>query len=144
MYLCGVNTDVNCIIVQSLYLITGVLTGVADKLSFLPVVVDQLLYIALPFAYKRIVTTKVVAMTISILWLVTACVPIVTAINQPLLYQPAIGDCLRVTNQIQAFPIIQWITVLVLLPLQDLQIKQPYDHITQTKGNHCRKLLEKF
>lgn len=111
MYLCGLNASVNCVIVQSFNLTTGV----ATKISFLPVIVDRLLYIALPFAYKRIVTNKVVAMTIIIIWIVTVCVSVDTVINQPLLYQPAIGDCLLVTAQIQAFPIVLCITIVVVI-----------------------------
>lgn len=111
LYLCGVDIDANCFFIGSLNLFTGL----ASKINFLPVVIDRLLYVALPFAYKRIVTNKVVTVTIIILWLTTACLSAATAVNATLSYQPSLGDCLIVTNQIRAYLIIQMITVLVII-----------------------------
>ena len=66
MYLFDVDIDVNCIMIVTLTLIPAL----ANKLCFLPVVIDRLLFVALPFDYKLVVTNKLVVITISTLWLV--------------------------------------------------------------------------
>lgn len=67
MHLFGMNIGVNCVFMRLLNLVTGL----GNKMCFVPVVVDRLLYIALPFSYKKIMTNKMVIITVSVLWLVT-------------------------------------------------------------------------
>ena len=114
-------------------------------------VVDRL-HCTSVYLYKRIVTNKVVAMTIIVLWIMT----VVTAINQPSLYQLPVGNCLLATTQIQAFPITLWITALVVIVTiysiyfcYKIYKSNKFFNIVHTttekrQGNHCRKLLEKL
>ena len=111
VYLCGADIDASCLFIGLL----NAITGFAVKLSFLPVVIDRLLYVAFPFSYKRIVTNKVVTITISAIWLAALSLSLITKVNQTLLYQPSLGECLIIDVQIPGFPIIQLMTVLVII-----------------------------
>ena len=94
LHLFDVDLDVNCIVIVILTLIPAL----ANKLCFLPVVVDRLLNIAFPFDYKQIMTNKVVAITIATLWLVTVSITIIIVTSHTLLYLPPLGDCVVIDN----------------------------------------------
>ena len=80
---------------------------------------------------------------------------VVTVINQPSLYQPPVGNCLLATTQIQAFPIILWITALVVIVTiysiyfcYKIYKSNKFFNIVHTttekrQGNHCRKSYKK-
>ena len=114
LYLFDVEVDANCTVIATLTLIPTL----ADKLCFLPVVVDRLLNIAFPFDYKQIMTNKAVAITIATLWLVTVSSAVIIATNSTLLYLSPLGDCVVTSNHtvlliITAGP--QLATVLVMV-----------------------------
>ena len=114
LHLFDINLDANCTVIIILTLIPAL----ANKLCFLPVVVDRLLNIAFPFDYKQIMTNKVVAITITTLWLVTICSTVIIVTNNTLLYLPPLGDCI-VTDNHTLFRIIivgpQLATVLAII-----------------------------
>ena len=56
LYLLGVNVDVNC----RMKVIPIMIFVIATKLMFIPMCVDRFIHIAVPFSYKRIVTTKAI------------------------------------------------------------------------------------
>ena len=64
LYLLGVNVDVDCrtIVIPVMILV------ITNKLMFIPTCVDRFIYIAFPFSYKWIVTTKAIIITIITLW----------------------------------------------------------------------------
>ena len=114
LYLLDVDIEPNCTVIFMLRIIPAL----ANKLCFLPVIVDRLLYIAFPFDYKRIMTNKVVAITIITFWLATVCIIIPIATNLTLLYLPPIGDCINVDNSILLRLVLvgpQLVTVLAII-----------------------------
>ena len=88
-YLLGFNITINC----TIYLVPIMGLLMATKLMFVPLSVDRFIHIAFPFSYKRIMTTKVIATTISSLWLLSIFLPTVSVINQPTRYFPSLGTC---------------------------------------------------
>lgn len=82
----------------------------AVKLSFLLIVIDQLLHVAFPFAYKRIVISllpqALILYIILAIWLVALSLSVYTAVNQTLLYHPSLEECLIVNTQVPIFLII--------------------------------------
>lgn len=115
MYLFDVDIDVNCIMIVTLTLIPAL----ANKLCFLPVVIDRLLFVALPFDYKLVVTNKLVVITISTLWLVAVCLTVVIVTGNTLVYVPPLGDCISTSSNHLLLRIAtagpQLITVLVII-----------------------------
>ena len=67
LYLLGVNVDVDC----GIKLIPVMTFVIANRLMFIPTCVDHFIHIAVPFRYKRIVTTKAIMTTVITLWMVT-------------------------------------------------------------------------
>ena len=89
-YLLGFNiTTINC----TIYLVPMFGLLMATKLMFVPLSVDRFVHIAFPFSYKKIMTTKVIAITISSLWLLSILVSTVSVVNQPTRYFPLLGAC---------------------------------------------------
>ena len=89
LYLLGVDVGVDCtLLVTSLMILV-----IANKLMFIPMCVDRFIHIAFPFSYKRIVTTKVIMITIITLWMVSTVILISLYINVPLHYMPSLGVC---------------------------------------------------
>ena len=108
LYLLGVNVDVDCGI-KAIPVMTFV---IANKLMFIPMCVECFDRIAVPFRYKRIVTTKAIMTVIITLWMVAIVTAMITSINQPLEYIPSVGACNPMsfvcrTNLLQAVHIIQ-------------------------------------
>ena len=60
LYLLGVSVDVDCRII----VIPVMIFLISSKLMFIPMCVDRFIHIAVPFSYKRIVTTKAIITTI--------------------------------------------------------------------------------
>jgi len=89
IYLLGFIINGNCdlLIILTLALI------VATKLMFLPLSIDRFIHVAFPFSYKNIMTTKVIATTISCLWLLVVFVPVTSTVNRPTKFHPAFGIC---------------------------------------------------
>ena len=84
-------------------------------MCFVPVVVDWLLHVALPFSYNKIVTNVIVIIITSVLWLVTAFLSVVSVVNCTFVYQPSVGECILITSQLGIFPVIQLLTVLIII-----------------------------
>ena len=64
-----------------------------SRLMFVPVVVDRFLYVALPFSYNNIVTTKRVGWTVANLWLVALAFGIFRVVSQDHYLIPDRGIC---------------------------------------------------
>ena len=89
-YLLGFNITINC----TIYFVPMLGLVMATKLMFVPLSVDRFVHIAFPFSYKKIMTTKVIAITISSLWLLSIFVSTVSVVNQPpTTYIPSLGAC---------------------------------------------------
>ena len=99
LYLCGVkvdevlgvNVDEGCrIIIMAPHMVTVL----ASKLMFVPLCVDRFIHIAIPFRYKKIVTTKAIMTIIITLWMVAILVTTLIIIDsEPFTYIPSIGGC---------------------------------------------------
>ena len=115
LYQFDIDIDAHCFTIIMLTLIPVL----ANKLCFLPVVVDRLLFVALPFDYKLVVTNKVVTITISTLWLVAVCLTVVIVTTTALMYVPPLGDCTSTQSSHLLLQIAtagpQLITVLVVI-----------------------------
>ena len=66
-----------------------------NRLMFLSVVIDRLLVVALPFSYKRIVTTKRVGLTITGLWLLAFALGVLGVVSQDYDVIPQHGMCIH-------------------------------------------------
>ena len=89
LYLLGVNVDVNC----RMKVIPIMIFVIATKLMFIPMCVDRFIHIAVPFSYKRIITTKAIMATIITLWMVAIVTATLLYINEPFEYIPSVGSC---------------------------------------------------
>ena len=111
LYLFAVDVDVDC---TAIFILT-LIPALANKLCFLPVVFDRLLFIVLPFDYKRVVTNNVVISTICTIWLVIAFLTVVIVISTTTTYLPPLGNCIATGNSLllQTFTVVpQLATVL--------------------------------
>ena len=88
LYLLNVNVDVGCRVEVILMIFV-----IANKLMFIPTCVDRFIYIAFPFSYKWIVTTKAIVATIITLWMAAIVIPMILYINQLFEYIPSVGTC---------------------------------------------------
>ena len=89
-YLLGFNITINC----TTYLVPTLSLVMATKLMFVPLSVDRFIHVAFPFSYKSIMRTKVIAITISSLWLLSIFVPTISVVNHtPTTYIPSLGAC---------------------------------------------------
>jgi len=77
VYIFGIIVDVNCVIA----LLPTLALVLATKLMFLPLSIDRFIHVAFPFAYKSIMTTKVIVTIIRCLWLLTFSVSAGLAFN---------------------------------------------------------------
>ena len=77
-YLLGFNITINC----STYLALALSLVTATKLMFVPLSVDRFIHVVFPFSYKSIMRTKVIAITISSLWLLSIFVATLSVVNQ--------------------------------------------------------------
>ena len=89
LYLLGVNVNVDCGI-EAIPIMTF---EIASNLMFIPTCVDRFIHIAVPFHYKRIVTTKAIMATIITLWMIAIVTAMILYINQPFEYIPSVGTC---------------------------------------------------
>ena len=89
LYLLGDNVDVDC----RIEMIPTMIFLIANKLMFIPMCVDRFIHIAVPFSYKRIVTTKAIMITIIILWMVAIVTATIICINQSFEYIPSVSVC---------------------------------------------------
>ena len=121
LYLLGVNVDVNCTIT----VIPVMIFVIANKLMFIPTCVDRFIHIAVPFSYKRIVTTKAIMATIITLWMITIVIAIFIFINEPFEYIPSIGICrLTQTN----IPLLLILMLCFFIPIVVITITSIYLH----------------
>ena len=90
----AVDVDVDCAAI----IIPTLIPALANKLCFLPVVFDRLLFIALPFDYKRVVTNNVVIITICTIWLLVVFLTVVIVISTTTTYLPPLGYCIATGN----------------------------------------------
>ena len=92
-YLLGVpNVDCNVIMVShnaSLF---------ATDLMFLPVVIDRFLHIACPFSYKKMFTTKRIAIIISGFWLQALACGTLSLVGQDYIASPESGLCIPIRS----------------------------------------------
>ena len=97
LYLLG--DDVNCKVAM-----VPVYTSVfATRLMFLPVVFDRFLHIALPFSYKKMFTTRRIAVIISSLWMLSLSAGILALVDQDYMPNAESGMCLE---QGPGFPLL--------------------------------------
>ena len=89
LYLLGDNVDVDC----RIKMISTMTFLIANKLMFIPMCVDHFIHIAVPFSYKRIVTTKAIMITIITLWMVAIATATIQCINQSFEYIPSVSGC---------------------------------------------------
>ena len=121
LYLLGVNVDVDCRIT----VIPVMIFVIASKLMFIPTCVDRFIHIAVPFSYKRIVTTKAIMATIITLWMITIVITIFIFINEPFEYIPSIGICrLTQTN----IPLLLILMLCFFIPIVVITITSIYLH----------------
>ena len=99
LYLLGVNVDVECRIEVILIMIFVI----ASKLMFILMCVDRFIHIAVPFSYKRIITTKAIMTTVITLWMVTIVTATILYINEPFEYIPSVGGCKPIQTNIPLF-----------------------------------------
>ena len=81
--------NVNCMVVA--VLLTG--SQFVTQLMFLPVIMDQFLHIACPFSYKRIFTTKRIAVIINGLWLLSIAFGVLGLVGKEFAVDPESGTC---------------------------------------------------
>ena len=90
LYLFGVTVNADCRI-EVIPIMTFV---IASKLMFIPTCVEHFIHIAFPFRYKKIVTTKVIMITIITLWMVAIVTATIIFINDELFECiPSVGSC---------------------------------------------------
>ena len=82
----NVNCNVVCVPVHASLL--------GSRLIFLPVVIDRFLYVALPFSYQSVVTTKRITLTIISLWLLAFFFGILSVVDQEYNLVPRHGICI--------------------------------------------------
>ena len=134
-YLLGFNITINC----TIYLVPMMSLLIATKLMFVPLSVDRFVHIAFPFSYKKIMTTKVIAITISSLWLLSIFVPTVSVVNQPTRYFPSLGTC-RLENTsplLRLFLTAPMIISVVLITITSIYLR--YRIIKSNKFFHSVK-----
>ena len=122
LYLLGVNVDVDCrIIVMPMMMFL-----IASKLMFIPTCVDRFIHIAVPFSYKRIVTTKAIITTIITLWMVAIVTATILYINQPFEYIPSVGVCKPTQENIPLLLILLlcYFTPIVLITITSIYLRQ--------------------
>ena len=72
----------------------------SSRLMFLPVVINRFLHVALPFSYKRTITTKRVKLIISGFWLLALVCGIISIVGQDYSITPEYGTCLPKNSSI--------------------------------------------
>ena len=87
-YLLGVP-NVNC----TMIMLSHNASLFTTDLMFLPVVIDQFLHIACPFSYKRMFTTKRIAIIISGFWLLALACSTLSLIGQEYIASAESGTC---------------------------------------------------
>ena len=87
-YLLGVT-----IVNSNMLIVPLISTLFATDLMFLPVVIDQFLHIACPFSYKRMFTTKRIAIIISGFWLLALACSTLSLIGQEYIASAESGTC---------------------------------------------------
>ena len=122
LYLLGVNVDADCTIIK----IAVMTLFIASKLMFIPMCVDQLIHIAFPFSYKRIVTTKAITITIITLWMVTMVITTFIYINDSQEYIPSLGICKHKQTNVPFVLVILglFITPFVLITITSIYLRQ--------------------
>ena len=122
LYLLGVDVSVDC----TLILISFMILVIANKLMFIPMCVDRFIHIAVPFSYKRIVTTKAIMITIITLWMVAIVISISLYINEPLGYIPSVGICKPTQTNIPGALILSlcFFTPIVLITITSIYLRQ--------------------
>ena len=122
LHLLGVHVDADC----NLVLIPVRILVIANKLMFIPTCVERFIHIALPFSYKRIVTTKAIMTTIITLWMVAIVVTTFIFINDPFEYIPSLGVCKPTQADIPGLLILLvcFFTPIVLITLTSIYLRQ--------------------
>ena len=92
-YLLGVH-NVNCNVIMVFH---NASLFAAD-LMFLPVVIDRFLHIACPFSYKRMFTTKRIAIIISGFWLQALACGTLSLVGQDYIASPESGLCIPIRS----------------------------------------------
>ena len=114
LHLFGVTININC---TAITILTFAPTF-ATKMMFLPLIIDRFINIAFPLDYKRVMTAKVVKITISGLWLLIVCQSIAISTVHTFLYLPSLGDCVATDSKIllqltTAVPLILSVSFIV-------------------------------
>ena len=81
--------NVNCRVVS----VPLIGSQLATDLMFLPVVMDRFLHIACPFSYKRMFTTKRIAVIISGLWLLSIAFGVLGLVGEEFAVDAESGTC---------------------------------------------------
>ena len=81
--------NVNCNVVT----VPVISSMLATRLMFLPVVIDRFLRIAFPFSYKRMLSTKRIAIIISSMWLLSLVCGIFSLVSNDFTVCPECGVC---------------------------------------------------
>ena len=92
-YLLGVH-NVNCNVIMVFHNASLF----AANLMFLPVVIDRFLHIACPFSYKRMFTTKRIAIIISGFWLQALACGTLSLVGQDYIASPESGLCIPIRS----------------------------------------------
>ena len=121
LYLLGVNVDVDC----RIKLIPVMIFVIGSKLMFIPTCVERFIHIAVPFHYKRIVTTKAIMTTIITLWMVTIVTTTILCINQSFEYIPSVGVCKPTQTNI---PLLLIFLLYLFTPIVLITITSIYLH----------------
>ena len=122
LYLMGVNIDADCNFVP----IPVIILLIANKLMFIPMCVDRFIHIAVPFSYRRIVTTKAIMITIITLWIVAIVITVSLYINAPLGYIPSLGVCQPTQTNIPGLLILLlcFLIPIVLITITSIYLRQ--------------------
>ena len=92
-YLLGVH-NVNC----TMIMVSHNVSLFATDLMFLPVVIDRFLHIACPFSYKRMFTTKRIAIIISGFWLQALACGTLSLVGQDYIASAESGTCMPIRS----------------------------------------------
>ena len=122
LYLLGVSVDADCNLVP----IPLMILVIANKLMFIPMCVNRFIHIAVPFSYRRIVTTKTIIATIITLWMVAIVISVFLYINEPLGYIPSLGVCRSTQTNIPGLLILLlcFLIPIVLITITSIYLRQ--------------------
>ena len=88
--------NVNC----DVAVVSHIASLFSTQFMFLPVVIDRFLHIAFPSSYRRMFTTKRIAVIISILWLLSLVCGLLSLVGEEYTVSPQTGIC---TPQMHGF-----------------------------------------